>query len=166
VNNRTKGEGWFLIKNQRGPNHISEIPYQKSEIGQKSWLKIDFFTKLTHATRSKPRRHTSAAKLVWLSVMTSTLWANSGRRLVPRPTLVNLLDCVRRHLRGETLRKQQSTVARISCMGFVCHAAGFRCENTCKLHSEMVLLLHIRLRIFFCSHCHRGERSVENVNLP
>ena len=33
--------------------------------------------------------------------------------------------------------------------GFVCHAAGFRCKNTCKLHSEMFLLLHIRLRIFF-----------------
>jgi len=32
--------------------------------------------------------------------------------------------------------------------GFVCHAAGFRCKNTCKLHSEMFLLLHIRLRIF------------------
>ena len=26
--------------------------------------------------------------------------------------------------------------------------------------------LHIRLRIFFWSHCHRGERSFENVNLP
>jgi len=33
--------------------------------------------------------------------------------------------------------------------GFVCHAAGFQCKNTCKLHSEMFLLLHIRLRIFF-----------------
>ena len=29
-------------------------------------------------------------------------------------------------------------------LGFACHAAGFRCKNTCKLHIEMVLMLHIR----------------------
>ena len=40
------------------------------------------------------------------------------RREALRPTLVNLLDCVRRRLRGETLRKHQSTVSKISCMGF------------------------------------------------
>ena len=34
-------------------------------------------------------------------------------------------------------------------MGFFCHAGDLWYENTCKLHSEMVLLLHIRLRIFF-----------------
>ena len=145
----------FLVKN-------------RSEIGQKSWLKIDFFyyscwgyslintlklkkkTKRTHAwrwtnkqrekenattrsghvintritiptrgesrwtmrkslhhlllgprlgmtmrlpTQSKPRRHTSAAKLVWLSEMTSTLWSNSAVRLVSRPTLVYWTAC-------------------------------------------------------------------------
>jgi len=41
-----------------------------------------------------------------------------ARRSVPRPTKVHLLDCVRRRLQSEALRKQPSTVARISCMGF------------------------------------------------
>jgi len=37
--------GSFLIKNQRGPNHISEIPYQnRYQIGPKSRLKIDIFS--------------------------------------------------------------------------------------------------------------------------
>ena len=30
----------------------------------------------------------------------------------------------------------------------ICHTPGFRCEETFKLHSEMVLLLHMRLQIF------------------
>jgi len=96
--------GWFLIKNQRGPNQILEIPYQKSvwncskiltknRIGHVSITRITMQTrgasrwamrKSRHhlhlgrrlgmtmwlLMRSKPRRHTSAAKLVWLSVMT------------------------------------------------------------------------------------------------